>query len=99
MNESGKTAVLITHTHPPMVADAVARVAEEAARASWRLVATPDEAAKHGEAAGGLEISDRLPEGPEGAEVRFSLPSSMARSSQWSASSLSPSMAWAVPSQ
>jgi NAD+ kinase len=65
VNESGKTAVLITHTHPPMVADAVGRVAEEAARASWRLVATPDEAAKHGEAAGGLEISDPLPEHPD----------------------------------
>jgi NAD+ kinase len=65
VNESGKAAALITHTHPPMVADAVARVAEEAARASWRLVATPDEAAKHGEAAGELEISDSLPERPD----------------------------------
>ncbi len=51
-----KTATLITHTHPPAATEAVGKVVEIAHEAGWRLVATADEVAKHGEAARGVEV-------------------------------------------
>jgi NAD+ kinase len=50
-----KTAVLITHSHPPAATEAVAVAAALAREAGWRLVATPEELAKHGAAAEGIE--------------------------------------------
>ena len=62
---SAKTAVLVTHMHPPAASDAVAQVLEEADQASWQIVATSEEAAKHGAAGGGLEVAEQLPENPD----------------------------------
>lgn len=60
-----KVAVLITHSHPPAASEAV-EMAVSAARASgWRLFATADELAKHGEAAAGVEAADPLPQAPD----------------------------------
>jgi NAD+ kinase len=56
-----KTAALITHSHPPTASDAVATATAAAAEAGWRLVATADEVAKHGEAATGVEPVEALP--------------------------------------
>jgi NAD+ kinase len=58
---SGKVAALVTHSHPPATTDAVAIVAAGAADAGWRLVATGEEIAKHGDAAAGVEAVDSLP--------------------------------------
>ena len=57
-----KTAVLVSHSHPPEAADAVSRAVELAAEASWRIVALPEEHAKHGPVAEGVEEVDRIPE-------------------------------------
>lgn len=57
-----KTAALITHGHPPLATEAVARATAVAAAAGWRVVAAPDELAKHGETAGGIERVDELPQ-------------------------------------
>jgi NAD+ kinase len=56
-----KTAALITHSHPPMASDAVAIATAAASAAGWRLVATEEELAKHGEAAAGVERVEALP--------------------------------------
>jgi NAD+ kinase len=56
-----KTAALISHGHPPLATEAVARATAVAADAGWRLVATADELAKHGEAARGVEAVEELP--------------------------------------
>src|SRR5262245_41833704 len=53
-----KTAVLITHSHPPAATEAVAIAAAAAERAGWRLVASASEIEKHGEAAAGIEEDD-----------------------------------------
>ncbi len=58
---SERVAALITHSHPPAATDAVAVAVAAAEEAGWRLVATSEEAAKHGEAAAGLEAVDSLP--------------------------------------
>jgi NAD+ kinase len=51
-----KTAVLITHSHPPAATEAVAVVARVAGGVGWRVVATADEISKHGAAAEGIEV-------------------------------------------
>ena len=51
-----KTAALITHSHPPAATEAVAVAVAVAREAGWRLVATADELAKHGDAAEGIEV-------------------------------------------
>ena len=51
-----KTAALVTHSHPPAATEAVAVAVEVAREAGWRLVATADELAKHGDAATGVEV-------------------------------------------
>ncbi|MEX2108686.1 MAG: NAD(+)/NADH kinase [Solirubrobacterales bacterium] len=56
-----RVAALITHSHPPFPTDAVELVVAEATAAQWRLVATAEEAAKHGAVAAGLETVDKLP--------------------------------------
>jgi NAD+ kinase len=62
---SEKTAVLITHSHPPAATEAVEVAADAARDSGWRLVATPDELAKHGSAAGGVEEVERTPDAPD----------------------------------
>ena len=57
-----RVAALISHSHPPFPADAVRLVRAVAAEAGWRLVATAEEVAKHGEAAAGIEAVESLPE-------------------------------------
>jgi NAD+ kinase len=52
-----KTAVLITHSHPPAATEAVGTLAEIAAELGWRTVATAEELAKHGAAAEGIEVA------------------------------------------
>jgi NAD+ kinase len=47
-------AMLITHSQPEEVSDAVAKTAEAARAASVELVCTPDELEKHGDAAEGI---------------------------------------------
>jgi NAD+ kinase len=60
-----RTAVLYTHSDPPGT-DAAVRVAIEVARrASFELVAEPEEVAKHSDAGSGLRPVDSLPERPE----------------------------------
>jgi NAD+ kinase len=48
-------AMLITHSHPEELSEAVAAAAEVARAAGVQLVCTPDEHEKHGEAATGIE--------------------------------------------
>jgi NAD+ kinase len=48
-------AMLITHSHPEELSEAVANAAEVARAAGVQLVCTPDEHEKHGEAATGIE--------------------------------------------
>src|SRR5215213_5682209 len=58
-----KTAVLITHSHPPAPTEAVATALAAAADCDWRIVATPGERAKHGEAGDALEQAPTTAEG------------------------------------
>jgi NAD+ kinase len=60
---SERLATLITHSHPPATTEAVALAVAAAREAGWRLVASPEEAAKHakGGVAKGIEIVDELP--------------------------------------
>lgn len=58
---SERVAALITHSHPPFPTDAVRLAAAEAERAGWRLLASPEELAKHDDAAAGIERADPLP--------------------------------------
>jgi NAD+ kinase len=60
-----KTAVLITHSHPPTATEAVAMATAVAREADWRLVATPAELDKHGDAASGVEPVASLPAKPD----------------------------------
>jgi NAD+ kinase len=57
----GRLAALITHGHPPATTEAVALAVAAAQDAEWRLVATEQELAKHGDAAAGIEMVDQLP--------------------------------------
>ncbi len=57
---SERVAALVSHSHPPFPSDAVRVVAKVAGESGWRLVASPEEAAKHGDAAG-IEVRDPLP--------------------------------------
>jgi NAD+ kinase len=50
-----KTAVLMTHWHPPATTDAVELAVATAGESGWRLVAASDEIAKLGAAAKGIE--------------------------------------------
>jgi NAD+ kinase len=59
-----RTAVLMTHSAPTETDGMVAAI-RAAAAASWRLLATPEEIAKHGDAGRGLEPVDELPDGPD----------------------------------
>jgi NAD+ kinase len=60
-----KTAVLITHSHPPATTEAVEIAGTVAAGLGWRVVATLEELAKHGDAAKNVEEVDSLPENPD----------------------------------
>jgi NAD+ kinase len=60
-----RVAVLITHSHPPAASEAVGVAVSVARDADWRLVATPEELAKHGDAASGVEAADSLPKQPD----------------------------------
>ncbi|MDX6602389.1 MAG: kinase [Solirubrobacterales bacterium] len=60
-----KTAVLITHSHPPAATEAVAIATAAAGEAGWRLVATADEIEKHNHAAAGVERVESLPADPD----------------------------------
>jgi NAD+ kinase len=62
---SEKVAVLITHSHPPATTEAVGIAVAAARDAGWRLLATPEELAKHGDAAAGVEAVDPLPAQPD----------------------------------
>ncbi|HET7120032.1 MAG TPA: NAD(+)/NADH kinase [Solirubrobacterales bacterium] len=52
-----KTAALITHSHPPAASEAVKIAAEVAGEMGWRLAASEEELAKHGEAAVGIDVT------------------------------------------
>ena len=56
-----KTAVLITHSHPPAATEAVAAAVAVARETGWRLTATEEELAKHGAAAEGIEVAAAEP--------------------------------------
>jgi len=58
---SERSAVLITHSHPPATTGAVGLAVAAARDAGWRLLATGEEAAKHGDAAAGIEVVGTLP--------------------------------------
>jgi NAD+ kinase len=58
---SERLAVLVSHSHPPDTTEAVALAISAAREAGWRLVATPEEVAKHGEVAAGIEAVGSLP--------------------------------------
>jgi len=57
-----KTAVLITHSHPPAPTGAVEVAIAAAAEGGWQIVATPGERAKHG------DLAERIGDAPAGAE-------------------------------
>jgi len=56
-----RLAALITHSHPPATTGAVELVLATARDAGWRLLATEQEVAKHGDSAAGIEQVDALP--------------------------------------
>jgi NAD+ kinase len=58
---SERVVALISHSHPPATSGAVELVAAAAEAAEWRLVATADELAKHGEQAKLVEEVNTLP--------------------------------------
>jgi NAD+ kinase len=58
---SERLAALITHAHPPATTEAVAVAVAVARDAGWRLVATEEEVAKHGDAAAAVETVAELP--------------------------------------
>jgi NAD+ kinase len=58
-----KTAVLITHSHPPAPTEAVEKALEAAAEQDWQITATPGERSKHGDAAAGIEEAPSSTEG------------------------------------
>jgi NAD+ kinase len=60
-----RTAVLITHSHPPAATEAVGIAVDAAAEAGWRLVATAEEVEKHNHAAAGVEEVAALPADPD----------------------------------
>ncbi|HEX7058682.1 MAG TPA: NAD(+)/NADH kinase [Solirubrobacterales bacterium] len=60
-----RVGVLITHSHPPAATEAVAIAVAAARDAGWRLAASPEEIAKHGDAAAGVEVADPLPRQPD----------------------------------
>ena len=62
-----KTAVLITHSHPPAPTEAVEDALEAAAEHGWQITATPGERSKHGDAAAGIEEASRSPKGSTSA--------------------------------
>jgi NAD+ kinase len=53
-----KTALLITHSHPPAATEAVALTVAVAREVGWRVIATGEELEKHGAAAEGIEVSE-----------------------------------------
>jgi len=53
-----KTAVLITHSHPPATTEAVATVLEAARAAGWRLLGTAEEVEKHGALGEAMEVGE-----------------------------------------
>jgi NAD+ kinase len=57
--------VLITHMHPPGASEAVAVAVAAAAETSWRLLASAEEAEKHGPLGEGLERTEEPPERPD----------------------------------
>jgi len=59
---SERVAALISHSHPPFPTDAVRQVAAAASDAGWRLLASVEETAKHGEASAGIEAVESLPD-------------------------------------
>jgi NAD+ kinase len=65
MSDAPRTAVLVTHSHPPATTEAVGVAVAAARDAGWQLVATAEELAKHGEAAAGIEAADPLPRQPD----------------------------------
>jgi NAD+ kinase len=60
-----KTAVLITHGHPETASEGVAAAAKAAESAGWKLVTTPEEHGKHGDAASGIEEVEKFPSSPD----------------------------------
>jgi NAD+ kinase len=59
------TAVVVTHTQPENLGEALAAVVNAAESASVELVATGDEHAKHGEAAARIGRVEELPDRPD----------------------------------
>ena len=57
-----KTVALVTHTHPEQTADALRETVEIATKHGARVIASAEERDKHGDAAGGCEEADQLPE-------------------------------------
>ncbi|MEK6327549.1 MAG: NAD(+)/NADH kinase [Actinomycetota bacterium] len=60
-----RTAVVLTHTHPEQTSAALREAVAAAERASCALAVTADELSKHGEAVGGIEVREDLPERPD----------------------------------
>jgi len=58
---SERTAAVITHSHPPATTGAVQLVVATAREAEWRLVASAQEVAKHGDSVAGIEAVEALP--------------------------------------
>jgi NAD+ kinase len=61
-----KTAALVSHSHPPAATAAVELAVAAAADAGWRIVATAEERAKHGDAGAGIE---EPPAGADGVDL------------------------------
>jgi NAD+ kinase len=60
-----RTAVLLTHSDPAGMGDALRSAQTAAERASCSLVAAADEVANHGDAAGAIQVVDELPARPD----------------------------------
>jgi NAD+ kinase len=60
-----RTVALVTHSHPPLTTTAVSAATAMAREAGVELLASREEAEKHGAATDGLVIADELPERPD----------------------------------
>ena len=60
-----RTAVLFTHSHPERISHAVRETVAAAAKRNCTVIASPDERAKHGDTAAGIEQASELPERPD----------------------------------
>jgi NAD+ kinase len=56
-----RTAVVFTHAHPELLQGPLRETVAAAAKSGCKLISTPEERSKHGDAAAGIELAAELP--------------------------------------